>query len=248
VVEKGYATVRLSVSGAGGHASMPPRQTPLGVLAAAMARLEDQPLEAHYHGPAGDFLEALAAYLPLPERVAVANGWLFAPLLSRRLSRSPETDALLRTTTAVTTATGGVAENVLPELAQATVNFRIHPRERVEDVLEHARRVIDDERVALELLAGSFEPSAASPIEGEAWWLVQRCIEECFDGVAVAPALVVGATDSRHYARLGAPIYRFAPLRLEREDLARLHGVDERISIEDYVAMIRFYLQLLRSC
>ena len=247
VVEKGYATLRLSVAGLGGHASMPPRESPLGVLGAALSRLERDPMAAHYQGPASDFLEALAAYLPPLQRLAVANGWLFGPLLSSSLSSSPETDALLRTTTAVTTAGGGVAENVLPEQAEATVNFRVHPADRIEDVVEHARAVVDDERVKLELLPGSFEPSPVSPSEGDAWWLLERCILECFEDAVVAPALVVGATDSRHYARLGAPVYRFAPLRLAREDVARLHGVDERIEISDYVAMIRFYVQLFRS-
>ncbi len=247
VVEKGYATIRLSVAGEGGHASMPPRETPLGILGAALARLEERPLEAHYAGPASHFLESLASELPLAQRAAVANGWLFDPLLTRLLSRAPQTDALLRTTTAVTTASGGVAENVLPERAEATVNFRVHPSDSVAEVVEHAREVIDDERVEVELLPGAFEPSATSPTTGEPWWLLQRCIEECFEGAVVAPALVVGATDSRHYAGLGAPVYRFAPLRLESADVARLHGVDERISIEDYVAMIRFYVQLFQS-
>jgi carboxypeptidase PM20D1 len=140
-----------------------------------------------------------------------------------------------------------VAENVLPERAEATVNFRVHPSDSVAEVVEHAREVIGDERVEVELLPGAFEPSATSPTTGEPWWLLQRCIEECFEGAVVAPALVVGATDSRHYAGLGAPVYRFAPLRLESADVARLHGVDERISIEDYVAMIRFYVQLFQS-
>lgn len=247
VAEKGYATLRLSVEAGGGHASMPPDQTAVGILSAAVARLEAAPFPARFDGPARRFLEALAGDMPFPQRLAVTNAWLCAPLITEELLGSPETAALLRTTQAVTTARGGVAENVLPERASATLNLRLHPRDSVASALERVRAVVGDERVEVEVLAGAHEPSASSPAEGEAWRHLERTLRACFEGVRVAPSLVLGATDARHYVELSPYVYRFAPLRLERDDLARIHGTDERLRVRDYVAMIRFYCELLRG-
>jgi carboxypeptidase PM20D1 len=247
VAEKGYATVELSVAGEGGHTSMPPRQSTLGILALALARLEAQPMPARYHGAASAFLRPLAGEMPFLQKLLVVNDWISAPLLEARLSENPGTDALLRSTTALTQASAGVADNVLPLRARARVNFRIHPSDSIAAVLEHVRRTVDDERVDLQLAEGAWEPSQLSATTGAPWQDLKRVIEASFPGALVAPSLVLGATDARHFAGLGAPIYRFSPMRLGAEDLARIHGSDERIAIRDYLAMIRFYLRLIEG-
>jgi len=55
----------------------------------------------------------------------------------------------------------------------------------------------------------------------------------------------VGMTDSRHYQKVADGVYRFLPIRMQRRDIDRMHGVDERISIEGYADMIRFYIRLV---
>lgn len=245
IAEKGLVTLELLVSATGGHASMPADQTSLGVLSAALAALEREQLSARLDGAPALFFDELARKMPFAQRFLFANRWITEPLLRRELLKQPTTAALVRTTTAVTTASAGVAENVLPERARATVNFRVHTRDDVQGVIEHAREVIDDERVQLTVIGESYEPSAVSPTEGEAWELLERTIRECYPGALVAPSLVVGATDARHYAGLSRSVYRFNGVRLGPEDLARIHGVDERISTGNYLEMIRFYLRLI---
>ena len=61
----------------------------------------------------------------------------------------------------------------------------------------------------------------------------------------VAPYLAVVATDSRYYRGLTENVYRFQPLRVGQEDLARLHGTNERVSVEGHADGIRFYRQLI---
>lgn len=68
-----------------------------------------------------------------------------------------------------------------------------------------------------------------------------------FPGVAVAPSLVLGGTDARHYASLGGDVYRFLPLRLRAPDLRRLHGIDERVAVDDWANAVRFYARLIRN-
>src|SRR6185436_16994873 len=85
-------------------------------------------------------LEVVGREMPFPQRLAVANRWLFAPLLERSLARIPSGNAGLRTTTATTVVHGGVKSNVLPVRARAVVNFRLIPGDTAAAVLEHVRR------------------------------------------------------------------------------------------------------------
>jgi carboxypeptidase PM20D1 len=141
---------------------------------------------------------------------------------------------------------GGVKENVLPSHARAVVNFRIRPGDRIADVMEHIRRVVDDDRVVVEVLPGlDSEPSPVSSTDSRAFDAIHTSIRRVFSGAVVAPALVVGATDSRYFADLSDDIYRFLPIRLGPGDVARVHGVDERIAVASFAEAVRFYRELV---
>jgi carboxypeptidase PM20D1 len=246
VAEKGIVSVSLTVAAPPGHSAVPPRHTAIGILASALVRLEDRPLPARIDGVAGEMLAWLAPEMPLPQRIVSSNLWMFGPLVKARMAASPTTDAAIRTSTATTMVAGGVKENVLPSHARAVVNFRIRPGDRIADVMEHIRRVVDDDRVVVEVLPGlDSEPSPVSSTDSRAFDAIHTSIRRVFSGAVVAPALVVGATDSRHFADLSDDIYRFLPIRLGPGDVARVHGVDERISVANFAEAIRFYRELV---
>jgi carboxypeptidase PM20D1 len=247
VAEKGYANVRLVVTAAGGHSSLPPRDTAIGLLGRAVARLEARPLPARIEGVPAEFLEALAPELPFGQRLLLANLWLSRPLVTHLLASAPNTSALLRTTTAPTLISGGVRENVLPQRAEALVNFRIRPGDSVAGVLQHVRDAVGDERVEVSLAGEhSSEPSPVSSAAGAGFEAIARAVREVEPRALVAPSLVLGATDARHYQALSPAVYRFLPVRLGPDDLPRVHGTNERIAIEDYRRAVRVYVQLLR--
>ena len=249
IAEKGYATLSLTASAEGGHSSMPPPHTAIGILAAAIERLEAHPLPASLQGATRQFLGALGPEMEFPMRVAVANSDLLEPLLLRALAASPRSNATIRTTTAVTMVQGGIKENALPASARAIVNFRILPGESVQSVTEHVRRVVGDPRVAVELLEGShaFEPSPESRIDSEPFALLARTIRGSHPDTVVAPNLVLGGTDARYFHSLSENVYRFGPLHMGPDDLKRAHGTNERIGVDDYLDSIRFYIQLLHN-
>jgi carboxypeptidase PM20D1 len=74
-----------------------------------------------------------------------------------------------------------------------------------------------------------------------------RTIREIFPETVVAPGLMIDATDSRHFIGIADNIFRFSPVRATPQDLTRFHGTNERISIENYAEMIRFYRRLIRN-
>ena len=95
---------------------------------------------------------------------------------------------------------------------------------------------------------GNTEPPRVTATSSDAYKALTRTIRETFPDVIVAPGLMVAATDSRHYARRW-PTASSASRRCARtaEDLKRFHGTNERLSIENYADMIRFYRRLMES-
>lgn len=205
-------------------------------------------MPASIEGVTRQMLERIGPELPFGKRLAMANLWLFKLLVARTLSTLPATNATIRTTTAATIIEGGLKENVLPSRARAVVNFRILPGDSIERVLSHVRDVVNDRRVKVNRFGGfASEPSPVSSINSASFEIVQRTIRQVFPGVLVAPALVVAATDSRHYVKLTDNVYRFSPLRMRHEDLNRVHGTNERAAIVDHAGSVKFFFQLIRN-
>lgn len=247
IAEKGYASVRLTATEAGGHSAMPPPHTAAGMIATALHRLERNPLPPSLSGPVNAQFDFLGPEMPFGMRLAVANRWLFGRVLLGRLTANLRTNALVRTTAAATMLSGSVKENVLPTQASAVVNYRIRPGDSVSAVLAHVRSAVPDPSIAVEVMPGAHEPSVVSSIEAPAFVALHRTIREVFPEVVVAPSLVVGMTDSRHYQALSDRIYRFVPMRLGPEDLERIHGTDERIAVDNYAECVRFYVRLIEN-
>ncbi|QRN95240.1 M20 family peptidase [Archangium violaceum] len=247
IAEKGGLSVELFTRAGGGHSSMPPPQTTVGVIAGSVSALERHPLPARLEGPARDLFAHLAPEMPFSRRLAFANLWLFRPLVLSQLTRAPSSNALVRTTTAATRISGGVKDNVLPSEARAVVNFRLLPGDSVEEVLAHVRATVNDARVEVRALPDHREASPSSPTSTEAYRALARTIRRSFPSTIVAPTLVVGGTDSRFYSAVSANVYRFSPMVVTPEDLERFHGTDERLSVDAWLGMVRFYRELLST-
>ncbi|MBW2295573.1 MAG: M20 family peptidase [Deltaproteobacteria bacterium] len=245
IAEKGYVSIELSIETMGGHSSMPPRQTGIGILAAAIVRLEQNPVPGGIGGAVDIMFDHLGPELDFPIKLVMANRWLFNPLLERAFSGEPTLDAMQRTTTAATIFNGGVKPNVLPSRVKATVNFRILPGDTVDSVYEHVKRTIDDERVQLTIAKESRNPSSISPIDSDGFRALQHTISGFFPDAIVTPYLVVGGTDSRYYSEISSNLYRFAPLRFSAEDRKRMHGTNERIEIAALGRAVAFYTRLI---
>ena len=247
IEEKGFANVRLSTRAAAGHASMPGSGTATHRLVRAAARLTRRRLPARITPGLRLFLETLAPSAPFVTGLVFANLWLFAPLLKLLFSRSPRTDALIRTTLALTILSGGERENVLPDEARAVFNVRILPGESLEGVLAELGRRVDDPEVLVEPLnpAVCFDPSAASSTGSEAFMAIREALASAFPQAVPAPFLVNVTTDSRWYLPLCDNVYRFVPMELESGELASIHGINEHITTENLTAGVLFYRELI---
>lgn len=253
ISEKGYLSLRLSVTMDGGHSSTPAQETAIGILSRAVARLEANPMPAHL-----EVVEFMMSYLgsalSFSQRMMYANTWLFGGRLKKRLSKSSLLNASIRTTTAPTIINAGVKDNVLPAKAEAVVNFRILPGDDLRSVYELVLQRINDERVKVlpflgDVLEGpsGWEPSTVADIESAYFIRLSRLVRETFPEALVSPFLVLGGTDARQYGELTENAFRFTPIHISRDDLESVHAVNERLSFENCATMVGFYIAYIEE-
>lgn len=247
VAEKGYMSVQLEATATPGHSSMPPPpgQSAIAMMSAALKQLDDHQLPAGITGVAQEMFATVAPEMSGFGRVALSNLWLFGPLVQKQLEGGASTNAMLRTTTALTIVNAGNKDNVLPGRAEATVNYRLLPGDSQAGVLAHVKQTVANERIGIKVLPGATEPSKVAPTSSDSYKLIERTVRELFPGTLVAPGLMIGGTDSQHFGQVSDHIYKFSPVRARAEDLPRFHGTNERISTSNLAELIRFYHRLL---
>lgn len=244
--EKGSVTIRLTARGEGGHSSAPNLPTTIGKLAKALRSLEANQLPARLE-VMEPTLQALLPRMGRVTRTLFSNLRVTSGAVTRLLGRRPETNAMIRTTTAITMIRGGVKENVLPQEAWAVVNFRIIPGDTVQSVVDFVRKKVGkDVEVETEGEWNS-EPSGVSSTTSEAWQSLSSVIGEVFPEAQVTPWTLIAATDSRHFEGIAGDIYGFSPFLLEMSDMERIHGTGERMLVEGAGRAVTFYARLYES-
>lgn len=249
VAEKGSMSVRLTATGAGGHSSVPPESMAVTNLAEALLELKGTPFQARIDGATEGLFEAVAHAMPIHLRALFANRWLTEPLLIRVLAGKPTTNATIRTSMAFTMLAAGTKPNVLPDRAEAVVNFRLLPGDTVEEVVSHVERAVAGRDILVELLNGS-EAVGPAPTGNAAFRYVSAAIRASHpaEDLIVAPYMASGGTDGKHFAELTENVYRYIPFDLyPTRDGVLLHGVNERVEATQMVQAVRFYATLIGS-
>lgn len=242
--EKGYMSLDLTVEKSGGHSSQPARETAIDILAAAILKIRENPFEARIAESTQGFLDYIGPEMPFLQKMIFANQWLFKGLIISIYEKSPTGNAIMRTTAVPTIIDAGIKDNVVPTLAKATVNFRLLPGDEINEVVGQVEEKINDNRVKISI-ANSFmtEASAVSPTSSYAYNKVNETLRKTSANTLVAPLLLIGGTDSRHFGDVSSGIIKFSPMI----DPIGFHGIDERVSLESYRTSIWFYEQLLRD-
>ncbi|MFD1218295.1 M20 family peptidase [Microbulbifer celer] len=246
VAEKGFLTLDLVARGEGGHSSMPPRETAVDTLASALMKLQASPIAGGLEGLSAEMFDAIAPYMSFEKRMLFANRWLFGGLIDRALSANQGTAAMLHTTVAPTMLRASVKENVLPIEAVATINFRLHPRDTEQTIVDYLNATIDDPRVTVQV-RDSRAPSRVSSTGHAGYHGIEEATHSTHNHVITAPGLTVAGTDSRRYQAVADDNYRFNPMVVTRDDIKGFHGTNERITIDNMVKAARFYSHLMET-
>lgn len=245
--EKGYANIKVSISDNGGHGSMPPRHTALGKVAQAINNLEKNQCPLKLTKPVKEFLLRIGPEMKFGNRLILSNLWLFKPLFLNIFSKTKTGNAMLRTTTAATMAEASMEPNVLPQRAFAIFNFRIRPEEKGEDLLEHIRNVNKGIPIEVDVMRLE-EPSEISDPNSQGFKKIESITKNIYKDAIVAPYLVMAGTDARKYEPVCKDIYRYTPFKIHNDEMSKIHGTNENISIENINNCLKFFYILFREC
>ena len=232
--EKVTFSYRLAVTNKGGHSSVPSTDNAIYHLAEGLARLGKFAFPVNLNATTRQSFERTAA-LETPETAADIRSVLSSkedPAALARLSANPAYNAQLRTTCVATMLEGGHAYNALPQMSRATVNCRIMPGEKAEDVTATLKRVLADDQISLTPIG---EPVLSDPsaIEEGLLSAIEKTSAEFWPGVPVVPVMSAGATDGSFLRNAGIPTYGHSGLASDVDDV-RAHGQDERVAVKSF--------------
>jgi len=244
IAEKAYVTLTLVATGEGGHSSRPPKISTIGRLAAALQRIESNPYPVRLSVPVQSMLEALAPHVGQPQRFIFNNLWLTESIVAQQMGGDPLTDAFVRSTTALTMFNAGVKENVVPQRAEAKVNFRLLPGDTPQELLSRIEALVDDPLITI----SAKDWNAVIPIADPAatgFQVISQAVSAVYPEAVVVPSLLTATTDTRHYVDLAENHYRFHGVLMDASQANSIHGTDEYISVESYEKSIEVARQML---
>jgi acetylornithine deacetylase/succinyl-diaminopimelate desuccinylase-like protein len=221
--EKGPCWLQLRVEGPPGHGSLPHDQNALAILARALCRVDSWQRPRVILPELRPFFDELgrAGLLPVndPER------------LEQVIRGDRMLNAITSNTISLTTCHAGIKTNVIPALAEASLDCRLLPGTDHRAWVDEVRSVIDDPRVQVTLMFQS-ETEPSDP-DSELIQIAGDVIHDYDEAALFVPTISSWFTDSRVCRRTGTPSYGFIPFLLTAEDYAGIHGHNERVSIEN---------------
>ncbi len=249
--EKVYADFQVTAVNRGGHSSLPRPDNAIYELTAALGKLEAYtfPFELNevtraYFGElaareTGQAATDMRAILAEPPDLAAAA----------RLSAEPSFNSNFRTTCVATRLNAGVANNALPQTAQAIVNCRIFPGHSPEEIRQTLIEIFGDNKLAVKYVSdagGVFDTAPErkaivppAPI-AEVFEPLTRLTDAIWPGTPVTAVMENGASDSIYFAQAGIPCYGYSAIAMERGD-DRAHGRDERVPVDSYFKSLDFF-------
>jgi len=234
VSEKRGDWLHITVRGKGGHGSVPKPDNPNLILIRALNRLlENQPpiriTQIFAHA-----METAAPIEPFPASFELAHlEWPGMTQAAIAGVLSPyNIQALMRDTISLTMLNAGIKVNVVPTKAEAGLDCRLLPGTDADEFMKKLREQLGPGDFKIDYLQKPDE-APPSPDSGEAWDAIEHVVDADFKGARVVPWMTTGGTDSRFLRAKGVSAYGFVPVILDTGEIARVHGDDERLSVEN---------------
>ncbi len=248
VLEKGYGDVKFIAKSNGGHASAPKKNTPLVRLGKFMVDVEKKyPFKNEFNPTVKEMFRRMAPNMNFGMKLIFANMWLFEGLLKKLLPViSSAGAAMLHTTLAFTTAKGSDGLNVLPQEAYVTGNMRFIPHQDMDESIEIISNIAKKYDIETEIIY----KDASCPVvdfNNEPFHLVEKVAAEVYPGVGICPYVMTGGTDAKFYRELSDNCLRFAPLYINSQQYASIHGLNENITQGILPYGVDFYKKMIEK-
>ena len=237
--DKSSVGVIVTAKGMSTHSSMPRPDNAIFALARALAKLSAYEMPIALTPATRRFLETLVRTSAPPlashyQTLLSSTDPSAIAQADREVSRDPLMHAIIRNTIAPVIIHGGFRSNVIPGSADATINVRVIPGTDPQAVVKELQRVMDDPAISVRLANPSAAPSraAASSEDTDLYRALEQQARRTFPGAEVTPYLFQAGTDAGAWRNRGIPVYGIYPYPITPDELARMHGNDEKVSIE----------------
>ncbi|MDQ6827253.1 MAG: M20/M25/M40 family metallo-hydrolase [Gemmatimonadota bacterium] len=244
--EKVYVTYRLEAVNPGGHSSRPRADNAIYTLAAALTRLGAYRFPVMLNEISRAQLERAATLAPADTaadmRAVAANPADSAAVA--RLTGDPGFNTMLRTTCVATMLEGGHAENALPQRARATVNCRVLPNHKMDEVVATLQRIAGDSVAVTQVYAPV--ASDASPLRDDLLRVLGQLVPRFFPGATLVPLMEAGATDGLYLRNAGIPTYGVSAIAAVSGE-SNAHGRDEKLRERSLYDATEFWYSLVKK-
>ena len=248
VTEKSPFWQSVTARGPSGHGSQPIAASALNRLIEGLERLRSWDTPIQLTPPVAEFFRRLALVAPPAEAELYADieGSLADPEKRALILRDRYHNAILRNTISITALEGSPRTNVIPPMASAELDVRLLPGADPDSFLAELRERAgaDGETLTIEPLGQNW-PATASPSDSELFRAIESLAEEFDPGATVLPYVLAGFTDSHYFREMGIEAYGLGLFKLPVSESERVHGVDERLSLQNLGFGTQFLYELL---
>lgn len=256
--EKLYGDYQLVATNPGGHSSLPVPDNAIYHVADALGRVQNLKFPFALNAVTRAYFERLstmesgqnaadmkAILRPDPDPAAIA-----------RLSANPEWNSMMHTTCVATRFDAGLANNALPQRAEAIVNCRILPGYTLEQIRQQLVSNIADPKVTVSYVSDHGEGTLKTapdrkqhppaPLNPEIMSAMDQIAAKMWPGAPVIPTMATGASDSVYTMAAGMPSYGISGVAIETNDV-RAHARDERLPIVSFDRGLDFFYQFIHT-
>ena len=224
--EKQVCWLRLSATGPTGHGSLPQPGNAAARLVRGLARLAEWERGLSFTTSTHATLIRLAEAGVVP---AVDD----SEALERMLRNDSAAHAMFLNTLNITVVNSGIKSNVIPALAEATLDCRLLPGESPEAWIDLVRDRIADPAIEVERILQPEPPALESPADTELFAIMRDVLTEAVEDALVLPTVATLATDNRYLRQRGIPSYGLIPCLLSEEERAGFHAHNEFLTVEN---------------
>ena len=138
------------------------------------------------------------------------------------------------------------AANVIPKEPYLVANLRTSAHQNCAESLAVMKKYAAKYDLDIEVLMQR-DASPISNIHSKEYAFVTECVAKQFPDAGIAPYIIMGGTDCRHFHALTENALRFAPVRMTNAQSASCHAVDENVSVKALAEGVRFFKMLLKT-
>ncbi len=248
--EKGYADVKFTARGNGGHSCRPPLNTPIARLSAFVDYCEHHTVfkpkcpkiakQMVYR--AGD---TFPFYLKALCKTVGALGGIIAPIMCKRITKR-KLAMMFSTTIAFTTIGGGSVPNSIPEEAWVTANLRFLPGDTGEKCFQRLQKLAQKFDLEMEVIK-CIEASKVVDIKGEGYQLFKNVAKQVYPNAVVSPLMMFAGSDCRHMQPIAQHAIRCTPILITFSQLDTMHGNNENIDLSALDGCVDFFKKLIQQ-